>query len=431
MCGIGLLYPLNVEKALQLLNMLMTRGRDAAGYAIVDPDSGLVSYHTGSVENVRRSLREERSGDFLIVLHARARPLTEEANVAQPVLWRGVLVSMEGIVENDWEFRSSDAPSPWIDAYALCRVFETQIEDATISGLEKVVGSFSCIAINLSRPDVVNIVKGSQPLVFSLSEGSLAVASEDWMLIRLGIRNVTVPEPGTYIRISIRDSRQSIRRFRLTTSAPVPEPSEDKAVVLCSGGLDSGVVACIAKRRHRKVYLLFVDYGQPAAAREREAVHKIAEKIGAEVIEVKLPNLLNVEGLKTQVEGPEAAETLRRWVPARNLLLLSIAVAVAEQVGASVVYTGFNLEEACVFPDNTTEAIQLLDRAAKLFVSHGRVPIVAPLARLMKRDIVRLAIKYGILDLTYSCDRPDGPCGRCEGCWLRQRALEEVMREAK
>jgi len=44
---------------------------------------------------------------------------------------------------------------------------------------------------------------------------------------------------------------------------------------------------------------------------------------------------------------------------------------------------------------------------------------------------VRLAIKYGILDLTYSCDRPDGPCGRCEGCWLRQRALEEVMRETK
>ncbi len=430
MCGIGLLYPLDTEKALQLLNFLITRGRDTAGYAVVDPDSGLVSYYAGSVENVRRRLRDEKSGDLIILLHTRARPLTEEASAAQPVLWRGVLVSMEGIIENDWEFRSSDAPSPWIDAYVLCRVFETQVENTIPEKLERVIGSFSCIAVNLARPDTVHLVKGLQPLVFSVGEGLLAAASEDWMLTKLGVRHVIVPEPGTYIRISVGDMTQKVWRFRLTTRAPVPEPSEDRAVVLCSGGLDSGVVACIAKRRHRKVYLLFVDYGQPAALREREAVYKIAKKIEAEVIEVKLSNILNVEGLRAQVEGPEAAETLRRWVPARNLLLLSIAIAVAEQVGASVVYTGFNLEEACVFPDNTTEAVQLLDRAVKLFVSHGRVRIVAPLARLMKRDIVRLAVRYGILDLTYSCDRPDGPCGRCEGCWLRQRALEEIMKRA-
>ncbi len=425
------MYPFDAEKSVQLLNFLATRGRDAAGYVLVDPDRGVVSHVCGTLSHVRTMLSRERSGDVIALLHCRARPLTEEANVAQPVIWRNVVVAMQGIVENDQQFKEPDAPTPWIDAYVFCKVFETDDIQRIVSSLESVLGSFSAVCINLRRSNILHIVKGSQPLAISIDNNYIVVASEPWMIYKLGFKNVEIPDPGTYIRVNVQDIVVDKISFKLSTSAPVPEPAGDRAIVLCSGGLDSGVVAYIAHKRHREIYLLFIDYGQPAAAREREAVYKIAQKINAKVIEVKLPTFLNVEGLCTKVAGVEAAETQRRWVPARNLLLLAVAVAMAEQIGAEYVYTGFNLEESCVFPDNTTEAVQLLDKAAKLFVSHGKVKIVAPLARLMKKQIVKLALDYGLLDITYSCDRPDGPCGECEGCWLRKKALEELSKSRR
>ncbi len=411
------------------MELLMSRGRDTAGYAVIDPRSSAVRLVRGKPEDVIRALEADESVDRkLVILHCRARPLTEETSVAQPLLWRNIVVAAAGIIENDADFKDSDAPQPWIDSYAFCKVI-TDEPQATMENLAKLVGSYSVIAVNLARPSLMHIIKGSQPLAVAHRDGeAIAVASEASMLEALGF-TPELPAPGTYIAFDLEACRCTWRsRFCISTSAPVLEPSPSRAVVLCSGGLDSAVAACIAAEKHSEVVLLFVDYGQPAAEMERKAVHAIAEKIGAKVCEVKLPGL-DTRGLRSPPTGPHAAETLKRWVPARNLVLLAHAIALAEQIGAEVVYTGFNLEEACVFPDNTTEAVELLDRAAKWFVASGRIRIEAPLARMMKRDIVKLAIEYGVLDITWSCDKPGPePCGECEGCWLRRKALEELGR---
>ncbi len=208
-------------------------------------------------------------------------------------------------------------------------------------------------------------------------------------------------------------------------------------VALLSGGLDSVVALAFAARESRPQLGLTFNYGQPAAAREMEAASKVAAYYRCEHRTVELgwyrqllPAAFSAgDAAVPEPEEPGEESAAAVWVPGRNLAMIAIAAAWAEKLSAEKVVTGFNVEEAVTFPDNSVEFVAAANRALE-FSSGGRVQVNAPLAGMTKAAIVKLGRELGApLELVWSCYRGGTePCGRCESC-QRRGAAEAAMEE--
>jgi 7-cyano-7-deazaguanine synthase len=213
-----------------------------------------------------------------------------------------------------------------------------------------------------------------------------------------------------------------------------------KAVVLLSGGLDSYTAGALAARDGYQLYALTVRYGQ-VHAREVEAARRVAVALGA-VRHVELDvDLASLGGSALVGDGeiPKDRDLDRRdipstYVPARNTVFLSLALAFAETVGATAVVIGVNALDYSGYPDCRPEYLDAFERLAALAtragVEGGALRILAPLLHMSKAEIVRagaaLKLDYG---LTHSCydPGPDGrPCRRCDSCRLRARGFQEA-----
>jgi 7-cyano-7-deazaguanine synthase len=213
------------------------------------------------------------------------------------------------------------------------------------------------------------------------------------------------------------------------------------AVVLLSGGLDSTVAATLAAGAGGVRLALTVDYGQRAAEREAAAAREIAAALDVPWQRVELGFLgqLGSSALTSaaeelpsprddQLDGPDAQQSADRvWVPNRNGVLLSVAAAHAEALGAGCVVMGFNREEAATFPDNSVEFV-LASNGALRYSTRGAVRLVAPTADLDKEGLVRLGRARGApLQHVWVCYRGgEEHCGRCESCRRFARALERA-----
>jgi 7-cyano-7-deazaguanine synthase len=211
-----------------------------------------------------------------------------------------------------------------------------------------------------------------------------------------------------------------------------------RAVAVLSGGLDSTVSVALAKRAGvRFVRAIFFDYGQRARARERDASRAVARRFRIPWREIRLPWLAAVTstGLvsgriprvaASQLDDPRAARRTAAavWVPNRNGVFLNIAAAVAEGLGARLVVTGFDREEARTFPDNSTAFLRAANRAFRYSTSNG-VRARSFVAALDKRQIVERGLQVGApLELVWSCyEGRRRPCGRCESCARSRRAF--------
>ncbi|HII61555.1 7-cyano-7-deazaguanine synthase QueC [Pyrococcus horikoshii] len=228
-----------------------------------------------------------------------------------------------------------------------------------------------------------------------------------------------------------------------------------RGVVLFSGGLDSTACLYWAKRHYDEVIMLTINYG----SREESVMNKVAEffskelKIPLKIIRVnflnefsKLSGSALVEGNVPRVSASElevierAKETARSvWVPARNLVLISIAASLLDALGGGDIIVGFNKEEGETFPDNTKEFVERVNKALE-YATMNKVRVVAPLIELDKRGIARLLKELGAkYEYSNSCYDPKGftedgkpiHCGRCESCVRRHRGLMEGIGEDK
>jgi len=211
-----------------------------------------------------------------------------------------------------------------------------------------------------------------------------------------------------------------------------------KAVAVLSGGLDSTVSVALARRAGvRFVRALFFDYGQRARIRERAASRAVARHYRIPWREIALPWLAGVTSTALVRGGvPRVAEAeldnLRAakrsaaavWVPNRNGVFLNIAAAVAEGLGAKLVVTGFDREEARTFPDNSAAFIRAANAAFRYSTANG-VRVKSFVNALDKRQIVaRGRAAEAPLDLVWSCyEGRAKPCGRCESCGRSSRAF--------
>ncbi len=223
--------------------------------------------------------------------------------------------------------------------------------------------------------------------------------------------------------------------------------SSPRAVVLLSGGLDSSTVLAWARSEGRACFALSFDYGQRHQI-ELERAAEIAEAIGVEehrVAEVDLrcfggsaltddiavpKDRIDAHG--ADVDGGESIPIT--YVPARNTIFLSFALAYAEVRAASEIWLGINAIDYSGYPDCRPEYLSafqaLADLATRAGVEGDGPRLRAPLVELSKVDIVRKARALGVpVERTFSCydPRPDGKsCGRCDSCIMRQAAIAEA-----
>jgi 7-cyano-7-deazaguanine synthase len=204
-----------------------------------------------------------------------------------------------------------------------------------------------------------------------------------------------------------------------------------RAIVLLSGGLDSSTVLGIARARGFECHALSVHYGQRHSA-EITAARQIASSLGATEHRIMGVDLAGIGGSALTDVGVAIPESPTvgipvTYVPARNTLLLSLALGWAEVVGAADIFVGVNAVDYSGYPDCRPEFIEAFEALARVATKAGvegaRIKIQAPLIAMSKADIIRAGTELGVdFSMTVSCYQagPDGAaCAKCDSCRLR------------
>ena len=208
-----------------------------------------------------------------------------------------------------------------------------------------------------------------------------------------------------------------------------------KAVVLLSGGLDSATAAAIAISEGYEAIALSLRYGQ-RHERELQAAAKIVEALNIQqhhVIDVNLAQWGGSSLTDTEIEIPHQGVQTdiipSTYVPGRNTVFIAIALSLAEAMGASAIYLGINAVDYSGYPDCRPEYLaayqKLANLSSKAAVEGNTIELVAPLVKDTKVDIVKRALDLGVpIEQTWSCYQgEEQPCGVCDSCRIRDRAL--------
>ncbi len=206
-----------------------------------------------------------------------------------------------------------------------------------------------------------------------------------------------------------------------------------RAVVLLSGGLDSATTLAWARAQGHACHALSVDYGQRHAA-ELECARRVAQRLGAvehRVVRLDLAQFggsaLTDRAIAVPDSGVQPGIPVT-YVPARNTILLSVALGWAEVLDARAIFVGANAVDYSGYPDCRPEYLKAFEAMANLATKAGvegrRIEVRGPLVDLPKAAIVKLAIELGVDPAeTLSCYQPDGEgraCGRCDSCRIRR-----------
>lgn len=212
-----------------------------------------------------------------------------------------------------------------------------------------------------------------------------------------------------------------------------------KAVVLLSGGLDSAVALYLAMSKGFEVHALSFDYGQ-RHNRELEAAKTIASKAGAANHQVVTLNLDSWGGSSLTDNNMEVEEgDINRtdipvtYVPARNMVFLSIAASLAETIGAQNIFIGVSQVDYSGYVDCRQEFIDSMEKSINLGTVMGAeknmpIKVHAPFVNMTKAEEIKLGVELGVdFSLTWSCYRGgEKPCGTCDSCLLRAKAFAEA-----
>jgi 7-cyano-7-deazaguanine synthase len=216
--------------------------------------------------------------------------------------------------------------------------------------------------------------------------------------------------------------------------------SMKRAVLLLSGGLDSYTAGAIAKADGFELYALSIRYGQ-THTREVEAACTVAKALGAvKHMELDVPlsafggSALVGDGAIPKDRAIDTSEIPTTYVPARNTVFLSLALAWAEVAVAEAIVIGVNALDYSGYPDCRPAYLRAFERVAALATRAGvegrPLRVLAPLLKMSKADIIRRGMSLGLdYGLTHSCydPRPDGrPCGHCDSCVLRAKGFAEA-----
>lgn len=221
------------------------------------------------------------------------------------------------------------------------------------------------------------------------------------------------------------------------------KPDIKKAIILSSGGLDSTTVMALARQAGYDLYAMSFDYGQRHIF-ELEAAKKIARVYGVKAHLVINTDLTRIGGsaLTDAISVPKNRrlkamenEIPPTYVPARNTIFLSYALAWSEVLNTPDIFMGVNAVDYSGYPDCRPEYIHAFEQMANLATKAGvegkfKVQIHTPLIRMTKADIIRKGLELGVdYGLTHSCYDPDdrgNACGECDSCLLRKKGFADA-----
>jgi len=449
MCSITGAVPLtrsasiDPDEYVSIFGRALERGRDAWGVASAVEAVRSPQPFTGTEAQTLMLTRLVRSAPSWVIGLNRAEPSTEhfavdpDLDLAPHQMLDSRLIPAghwttvhNGIIANDRDLAEHyGIPRGGIDSRVVPYVFnEAEASNPfQIAQLltNRITGSYALAAGH--RDGGLVLACNYKPLFTCVRRDVLYFASLPHHLPDLGIRS-TVRKMDPYSVMAINDG--------VVTSAPIQPrrmSSRHRYLVVLSGGLDSTTVLTGLVREGMDVAALHVHYGCYAESRERTAAREICKRLGVELIELTTDLFSHIGGSAllasekgTISDGHRGAEYAHEWVPARNLILASIAVAMAESHGFDTIALGNNLEESGIYPDNEQEFIRSLNAVLPNAVQEGRrVQIIEPVGNLMKHEIVARGLRDGApYDLTWSCYRGgDVQCGRCGSCFLRCNAF--------
>jgi 7-cyano-7-deazaguanine synthase len=219
--------------------------------------------------------------------------------------------------------------------------------------------------------------------------------------------------------------------------------TKKKAVVLSSGGIDSTTAMAIARAEGFAIYSLSFRYGQRHVL-ELDSAHKVSKAMEAKehlIVDIDLAKIGGsaLTGVFEVPKGRDSKEMEREipvtYVPGRNTIFLSYAIAWAEVVGAEDIFIGANSIDYSGYPDCRPEFIQAFEKMANLATKAGvegkiRFRVNAPLLRMTKAEIIRKGVELGVdYGMTLSCYDPSQngrACGHCDSCILRRKGFHEA-----
>ncbi|MEM0293707.1 MAG: 7-cyano-7-deazaguanine synthase QueC [Saccharolobus sp.] len=447
--GVLILNPNNFEKIEKRLASILKkaedRGRDSFGIVVIQKDGEI---------KVRKSLGKPSEKEELlygiidensrvVIANNRAEPTTEYVRQKteddiQPFIGERYIVTHNGIIANDTEIekkynliRKTKIDSSILPPF-LDKLWDGRVESLR-NMLNEIKGSFALIIGDKKNPDRIFLAQNFKPLYMAYDYSLEAVfftSLDDYFDVKpFDPVNVTKLEP--YSIVMVNTQKQMVKVPLIKN-----EKSRKKILVVASGGLDSTVAATKLIREGNDVVLLHFNYRHKAEEREREAVRKIAEYLQVPLIEIDT-DLFKMIGHSTLIKGggdivkdrsgEEGAEFAHEWVPARNLIFLSVAIAIAESNDFDAVASGINLEESGAYPDNEMEFIRLLNKLSPYATGpNKKVEVLMPVGNLVKHEIVKLGYEIGApLHLTWSCyEGGQKHCGKCGPCYMRKMAYK-------
>lgn len=452
----------------KLLPMGVNRGRDAWGVIFAAPNEGSVGFRDFG-KYTERNFELRNLNPTAAIMNNRAAPTTENVkdiklSDLQPYSNDHWAIVHNGTISNDEELRkllleNGIQVKSKIDSaviLGLCELFDKQYP-AEVVDMEKrlkflnkhLKGSFALAVMSLSgrgkanafevarvgimcnyKPIYVTNYSNGQVITFtSLEEISTNANFEDWMHQGTWTKKLK-PYSAMILTSNNLYDQVGVYSFDLDQ----PEDSKTRTLVVCSGGLDSTVVAAKCVADGHQVELLHFLYGCKAEEREVEAIIKIAKRLNVKANFINIKDTFKSIGGSTLLleedritEAMEGSEFAHEWVPCRNLILLSIAAGYAESHGFNKVALGNNLEESGAYPDNEMEFINMLNNVMPYATQvNTHVEFIMPVGNLMKKEIVELGSKVNApFDVSWSCYRDHGiHCGKCGPCGMRKTAFK-------
>lgn len=436
------------EKLKEVVIRAEERGRDSWGIVVIGRNGDVRSFkEVGRASETLPGYGGILTKESVIAIaNNRAEPTTEYVKEKalqdiQPMVGEYIVVSHNGTIANDHELetRYGIRKMSRIDSSILPPLLE-KLWDGTLEGLQHilrdvVVGSFALAIADRRRPNRVWLAANFKPLYVmwdrelnALFFSSLDTYLEDGDKPPWESNVIKRIEPYSVVEVSTDGTWRGLSLWR-------EENRRKRALVVASGGLDSTTAATYLLKQGYDVALLHFNYGHVAEDPEANAVRKIAEFLNVPLYEVNMDffrvikhsPLLGDGEINRRRGGVDGAEFAHEWVPARNLVFIALAVALAEAMGYDYVATGINLEEAGAYPDNEMEFIRLLNKVMPYATRpNKKVELIMPVGNLVKHEIVKLGLEVGApLHLTWSCyDKGPKHCGLCGPCYMRRIAFK-------
>jgi 7-cyano-7-deazaguanine synthase len=434
-----------------LLNSI-DRGRDSFGISFLNNKNQKTIKGLGKVSTKIQEIKNNLfNTDYKIIINNnRAEPTTEyisnkTLNDTQPFNSKNYHIVHNGIISNDKELekkynikKNNDIDSSIIPVL-LEHKYDGSFDNMCEILKNDLIGSYALAIWDKNKEDELYLATNYKPLYLcknKITGNYIFTSLEKYLINKTNKLNDFFNEkyfwkeipPYTVIKIN---SNEILERTLYI------EKENKKTLILASSGLDSTVAASWAIKQGYDISLIHFNYGCKATSNENIAINKLQKFYNCELIKIPIDFYKKIIGNSSIIDndkdiskknnGEDGAELALEWVPARNLVFLSIVSAYAEAHDFSYIVLGGNLEESGAYSDNEyifqKKFNDLLPNALNL---QKKVQLLTPLANLMKHEIVKLGIETNApMHLTWSCyDKDIIPCGECGPDYMRIKAFK-------